>query len=123
MVWCEPSSSQLSNLIQKGEQASRVLVVGADETTLERLSCKCVKFNQTQKVILDKGVSNQMEVLVTQKNDLLSEVEYLAQTLEYTTFQEYNCQRAQLFFENHLTPLWANFESQTSHDGSLKVEN
>ena len=61
---------------------------------------------------------------MTQKNDLLADVEYLAQTLKYSTFQEFNCQRAALFFTNQVKVVWKTFiaglESASGDIASVK---
>lgn len=56
---------------------------------------------------------------MTTKNDLLADVEYLAQTLEYATFQEFNCQRAHLFFTNHVKAVWDDFQSSFNDESTV----
>lgn len=56
---------------------------------------------------------------MTEKNDLLSDVEYLAQTLDYQTFQEYSCQRSGLFYQNCVKRVWTEYEARLN---SLTVE-
>jgi len=60
------------------------------------------------------SVQSHMDSLMTEKNDLLSDVEYLAQTLDYQTFQEYSCLRSGLFFQNCVKRVWTEYEAKLS---------
>ena len=78
--------------------------------TLRRYAEK-VNADPNKKVILDSidgdlSIQAHLDELMTSKNDVLSDVEYLAQTLDYQTFVEYNCQRAQLFYQNCVKQVW-----------------
>lgn len=58
-----------------------------------------------------RSVKSLLEILMARKTDLITDVQYLAQTVNYLTFQEYSCQRAALFYKNYLTPVWNEFKS------------
>jgi len=66
------------------------LIVGAELTTLQRCAAE-IKAAETKKVILDLDdgqncVKSHLEKLIALKKDLIADVEYLAQTVEYSTF-------------------------------------
>ena len=48
---------------------------------------------------------------------MIADVHYLAQTVDYSTFHEYNCQRAALFFKNHLELVWSEYKSSVLSKG------
>ena len=58
------------------------------------------------------SVSSNLDALMTRKNDLVADVEYLSQTVEYQTFQEYTCQRASLFYVNCYKIMCENFKNE-----------
>lgn len=49
---------------------------------------------------------------MSRRTELLEDVEYLAQTLEYSTFVEYNCQRATFFFKDRVAKSWETYQSR-----------
>ena len=67
-------------------------------------------------------VKSHLEELMTCKNDLIADVEYLAQTVQNSTFQEYNCSRAQLFFENNLKVVWAEYRADLESSEVDKIK-
>ena len=61
------------------------------------------------------SVQSHLDELMAKKDDLLADVENLAQVVDYQTFVEYNCQRAQLFFDNCLKQIWADYSSKLAN--------
>ena len=97
-----------------------MLVIGNDLCTLERYTKKINHVDSSKKVLLDLpddkvgSIRSHLDSLVVRKNDLVADVEYLAQTLDYTTFQEFNCQRAALFYKNWLKLVWDEYKETLS---------
>ena len=69
----------------------------------------------------EASVKNLLQTLMQKKTELISDVEYLAQTVNYQTFQEYNCQRALLFYKNHLSNIWSEYRTSLN-ETTLTVE-
>jgi hypothetical protein len=49
---------------------------------------------------------------------LLSDVSILARSLDYNVFLDYTCERAKIFYDHHLKPLWDDYLLQ-----SLQADN
>ena len=65
------------------------------------------------------SVNSLLDILMKKKTDLITEVQYLAQTVNYSTFQEYSCQRAALFYKNCLIPIWNEFKSAAQAESAV----
>ena len=52
------------------------------------------------------SLSDRVNYMLARRIELLDQVELLADSINYNVFQEYTCERADLFFKNHLKPLW-----------------
>ena len=64
------------------------MIVGQDLRTLQRYANKISFIEETKKVILDLSeedysIQSTLDTLVTKKNDLVADIDYLAQTVEY----------------------------------------
>eukprot|EP00347_Sterkiella_histriomuscorum_P016262 403353867 len=76
--------------------------------------------NEKSKIPANYDVNLRINGLLQRRLDLLNEVTSLAQSVNYTVFQEFTCERAKLFFDHYLKPLWEAYleQSKTREDPS-----
>ena len=55
------------------------------------------------------SATTHLQTLLEKKQDLVSDIAKLAETLNYKVFQDYTAQRAMLFYKDRVLPKWQKY--------------
>jgi hypothetical protein len=72
----------------------------------------------TDKNVIPPSLNKKMRVdyMLERRLTLLKEVKEIADLTDYYVFNEYTCERAMIFFNNHLKSLWQDYVNKGQNE-------